>query len=245
MSDIHTLLSKKPFAIVAHRGGGGEAIENSIAAFRNAMEIGVDIIETDVRSTKDGELILLHDEDFERVAGEKIKPAQATLSYIKEYMKLYGKEPVATLQEALEAIDGKVGLFIEIKEPETTRKVVELVRSFDALGWCAVISFWDEALQIAANEMPQLTKGLIYSKAPGRIKDAKELGADFVLPHYPLATKKANHFAHALGLKVVVWTVDEVEWAREMYERGVDGIATNYPSLLEKIREDMMKEERD
>lgn len=226
-------IKRKPFSVVAHRGGIEKYPENTIAAIQHALELGVDVVEVDVRPTKEGELILLHDPDFKRVAGVDAKPQDLSLQEIKG-IDIQGQH-VATLQEALEAVNGNAGLFIEIKEPHTTKQVIELVQKMDAGEWIAIISFWEEAVKAA--KAANLTAGLVYSRPPGKIKEAHELGADFVLPKYTIATQKANRFAHALGLPVVIWTVNEKGKAKEMVERGVDGIATDYPSLLLELQD--------
>ncbi len=229
-------LSKKPFSIVGHRGAKGVKPENTLASLSYAVEKGVDIVEVDVRRTKDNHLILLHDPDFERLTGKKIKPSDMELSYIKENIKIDG-QPVATLDEALELIDGKVGMFIEIKEPETIDDVLERVLLHNALEWTAIISFYDKALIRAKELLPSIKTGLIYFKPPGRIFDAKKLNADFVLPYYRIATAKANYTAHKVGLKVVVWTINDKNTAKEMLKRKADAMATDYPEILVKFRE--------
>ncbi len=226
-------IKRKPFAVVAHRGGIEKYPENTVAAIAYAVSLGVDIVEIDVRSTKEGELVLLHDPNFKRIAGIDVSPSQLTLEEIKR-IEIKG-QCVATLQEALEAVEGQTGLFIEIKEPQTTDRVIESVSSAGAAKWVAIISFWEEAVSEA--KVAGLVAGLVYSKPPGKIKEAKELGADFILPKYTVATQKANRFAHALGLPVVVWTVNKKELAKEMLTRGVDAIATDHPSMLMGLRD--------
>jgi glycerophosphoryl diester phosphodiesterase len=226
-------IKRKPFGVVAHRGGIEKYPENTVAAISYAVELGVDVVEVDVRPTKDGELILLHDPDFERVAGVKARPEELTMEEIGK-IKI-DAQPVATLEEALRVIGGKCALFVEIKEPKTTQKAIEIIQKAGAGEWAAIISFWEEAV-IGAKEA-SLAAGLVYSRPPGKIKEAKEIGADFVLPKYTIATQKANRFAHALGLPVVVWTVNDAQKAQEMVERGADAIATDYPSVLLKMRD--------
>ena len=225
-------ITRKPFAVVAHRGGTEKFPENTIAAITHAVELGVDVVEIDVRPTKDGELILLHDPDFKRVAGVDAKPEDLSMDEIAK-LSIDG-QPVATLDEALQAIGGRCGLFVEIKNPATTAEAIEKIQKSGATQWAAIISFWEEAVQVAKEA--GLFAGLVYSVPPGKIKEAKELGADFVLPKYTIATQKANRFAHALGLPVVVWTVNDEAKAKEMIERGVDAIATDYPSQLLELR---------
>ena len=232
---IKQLLTKKPFGIVGHRGARGVKPENTIAAIEYGINAGVDIVEVDVRRTKDGKLILLHDPDFKRFTGRAIKPEELDLKFIKENITIDG-EPVATLDEALETVNGRVGMFIEIKEPITTDDVLAAVLRHKALEWVAIISFYDKALTTAKQLLPSVTTGLIYMKPPGRIFDAKKLEADFVLPYWKIATAKANYTAHKLGLKVVVWTINDEKTAMEMLERKADVMATDYPDLLVELR---------
>ena len=234
--NIISRLSRKPFSIIGHRGAKGLEPENTLRSISRALEIGVDIVEIDVRSTKDGVLILLHDEDFSRVAGIPVKARNLAFKEIREEIRVYG-ESVPTLEEALEFVNGKSGLFIEIKEPETTGNIIKLLRRCGLPESVALVSFHDEAL-IAARRMEQsIVTGLIYSRPPGRIIDAKKIGAKIVLPRYPLATEKAVSLAHRLGLKVAVWTVNDPSIAEKMVERGVDAIATDYPDRLVELRE--------
>jgi len=233
---IEQALHTAPFAVVAHRGGGLEAPENTIKAIRHAVRIKADIVEVDVRSTKDGELILLHDSDFGRVAGVDRKALDLDLATIKERITI-GGEPVATLQEALEAAKGKIAMFLEIKEPATVARVVELVQKLDMQRDVCIISFYEEALREAKRLDSSIATGLVYSYPPGKIKEAKELGCALVLPHYRLASAKANRFAHALGLQVGVWTVNETDMAIAVYEKGADLIASDYPKMVLKLRE--------
>jgi glycerophosphoryl diester phosphodiesterase len=232
---IKELLNKKPFGIVGHRGARGVKPENTISAIEYGIQAGVDIVEVDVRRTKDGKLILLHDPDFKRFTGKAIKPSDVELSFIKENIRIEG-EPVATLEEALEVVNGKVGMFIEIKEPITTDDILASVLRYRMLESVAIISFYDTALTTAKKLLPSITAGLIYMKPPGRIFDAKKLGADFVLPYYKIATAKANYTAHKLGLPVVVWTINDEETAKEMLERKADAMATDFPDLLVEFR---------
>ncbi len=237
--NIEEALNKKPFGIVGHRGAKGVKPENTIASIKYAIEVGVDIVEVDVRKTKDNVLILLHDPDFKRLTGEEIKPQDVDFSYIRENISIDG-EPVATLDEALSTVNGKVGLFIEIKEPETTPDVLELVIKHNAIHWAAVISFYDEALIQTKELLPSIKTGLIYFKPPGRIFEAKKLGADFVVPNWKIATAKANAVAHRLGLKVVAWTINDEETAKKVLERKADVMATDYPDMLVSFRKKLL-----
>ncbi len=215
--------------------------ENTLAAFRYALEAGADVVEMDVRRTRDGHFILLHDKDFKRLTGRAIPPEALDLAFIREHIRADG-EPIPTLEEALELLKGRIGLFVEIKEPETTEQVLEVLRRYDVREQTAVISFWDEALTRVHTLDPAQVTGLIYARAPGRIPDAKKLGARIVLPHFRLATAKANAFAHRLHLKVVSWIVNDEETARKQVENGTDALATDDPAWLVRWREEVAAE---
>ncbi|BCD68516.1 glycerophosphodiester phosphodiesterase [Nitratiruptor sp. YY09-18] len=238
---IKKALHTKPFGVIAHRGGGLEAPENTIKGIKHAIRIKADIVEVDIRSTKDGELILLHDSDFDRVAGIAKEAKELEFSYIKENILIEDSEPVATLVEALEVARGKIAMFLEIKEPEICQKVVELVQEQQMQQNVCIISFYEEVMSEVKRLDSTIATGLVYSYPPGKIPEAKQLGCALVLPHYRIATAKANKFAHHIHLKVGVWTVNEEDLALAMYERGADFVASDYPKMLLKLRKKLQE----
>ena len=235
-------LSVKPFAVVGHRGAKGECAENTLPCIEHAVKIGVDIVEVDVRETKDGELIILHDEDFKRVAGVDLKPKDLTLKEIKERIRIYGKHEVPTLSEVLDFIKGTdVGIFIEIKEPPTTTKIVSLVEEYSLENRVSLISFYSEALEGVKALNPKLITGLIYIKPQNAIIKAKEIKAKLILPYYKVATPKAVAFAHRLKLKVVSWVINDESSFERSYNANVDAMATDVPNWLLKKRQEISK----
>ncbi len=238
MASILEALSRKPFSVVGHRGAAGVKPENTLEGIEYALKIGADVVEVDVRSTKDNVLILLHDETFERLAGIPLRARDLDYSWIKKNIRL-NDETIPTLDEALDLVRDNGYMFIEVKEPDVTGRVIELVEKHKLVDRVAIISFYDEALAIAKTQRPDIVVGLIYFKPPGRIFDAKRLKARIVLPYYRIASAKANRTAHKLGLKVVVWTINDGETARDMLNRGVDAIASDYPDLLVRFREEI------
>jgi len=238
MSTILDLLSIKPFAVVGHRGSKEECAENTLSCIEYAIKQGADIVEFDVRETKDGELILLHDETFERVANLNKKPSELTLKEIKETVKVFGKFEVPTLEEVLELLKGyPVGAFVEIKELQTVDKVVLTVKRFGNLDLTMFISFYSEVLKKVKEIDKNLFTGLIYSKPNGGILEAKKIKAEAVLPRWPLATPKAVAFAHRLKLKVISWVVNDEKALNRGLEAKVDAMATDRVSWLVKERE--------
>ena len=228
-------LSRRPFAVIGHRGAAGLALENTLTAFKKALEVGVDIVEFDIQLTADGIPVLLHDETLERIAGLHVNVRNTSFSELKN-VTLPGGEKIATLEELLALDAGRLPLFIEIKHPGDTSRVLEVIAREKAIDYVAIISFHEEALRIARERLPSIPRGLIYATPPGKIVEAKKLGCNIVLPRYTLATEKAVAFAHRLGLKVVAWTVNDVTTAVRLVKRNVDGIASDYPDRIVELR---------
>ncbi len=238
MTSILEALSRRPFSVVGHRGAAGVKPENTISSLKFAVDSGADVIEIDVRATKDNVLILLHDESFERLVGIPLKARDLEYRWIKENIRIGGEE-IATLEDALRIIGDKANLFIEIKEPDITVDAIDLVKTYGLISRVALISFYDEVLSTVKSAEPRIVTGLIYFKPPGRIFEAKRLGAKIVLPYYRIASSKANAVAHKLGFKVVVWTINDLETAKQMINRGVDAIASDYPDMMVRFRNEL------
>ncbi len=216
------------FLSVAHRGGGCEVAENSLAGILHGIGVGCDVVEFDVRATKDGVVVLLHDEDLIRVAGMDRKLAEVSFDELQKF-QIFHKEPFVTFDEVLRQTK-KRRCFVEVKEPDTIAQVMELIFKYEAVDRCTIISFFEEALIEAKKIELRIQTGLIYYR--GKIEVAKEIGADLVLPYYKIATKKANDFAHSLGLKVGVWSVNQRVDIEKMIANGADFIASDYPTML-------------
>ncbi len=234
MSLILSALSKKPFAVVGHRGAAGLALENTLTAVQKALELGVEIVEVDLHRTKDGVLILFHDDNLKRIAGRDDKISNVTYGVLKQ-VDLNG-DYIPTLEEAIELIDGKAGLYVDVKDPATVKDALKLIEEKNADSWVAIISFYDDVLTMVKTLNKDVVTGLIYFKPPGRIFDAKKLGAEIVLPKWNIATEKANRTAHKLKLKVSTWTVNDTSVAIKLAKRGADGIASDFPDKLKKLQ---------
>lgn len=218
--------------LVGHRGIPELELENTLQSIQKAIELGARVVEVDLQKTKDGVLVLSHDDNLKRTFGVDINIRETDWENLKKVEK--DGYSLARLEEALELVSGRVGMFLEIKHPEDSKKVLEIVESLKAQDWTAIISFYPQTLEEVKGK---ITTGLVYSKPPGMIPEAKKLGCRFVLPKYPLATQKAIDFAHRLKLKVVAWTVNEPQKAKELFERGVDGVATdNVYKLRQEIK---------
>lgn len=239
LNHVLTTLSKRPFAVIGHRGAPSIAPENTISSFLKAIEAGADLVELDVQVTLDGIPIALHDEDLVRVAGININARKSRFNDLREIS--VGGEKIPSLEEVLRLVTDKVGILIEIKVPGDENVVIDTVKMVGVEEKIAIISFYEEALANVKRRSPNVPCGIIYTQPPGKILKAKMAGFEMVVPRYPLATKKAVDLAHRMGIKVVVWTVNDEKLVAEMASRGVDGITTDYPSMVVKIRSSLIE----
>jgi glycerophosphoryl diester phosphodiesterase len=198
--------------------------------------------ELDVQATRDGAVVVIHDETVDRTTNGVGAVAQLTLDEIRlldaglKKSEAYRGERIPTLDEVLKAVKGKLGLNIEIKEGAVERQVCELMRSYDALGTSMVSSFEWKALEIVQSIDPEIRLALLAEENRDLLIDAAtSMRAYAVNPRFDLVDAAFCDKAHARGLQVFVWTVDAPDAMRILVRHGVDGIMTNYPARLRDV----------
>lgn len=235
MVEISDFLSKKPFAVVAHRGASGYEPENTIRAVERAIDMGADAVEVDVRLSKDKVPVVIHDETIDRTTDGSGRVDNYTVQQLKSFDAGRG-EKIPLLSEVLDVVRGRICLLLELKEVDVSKYVLDLVENRNMLNQVMFISFHEEALKNIAQANPKTYRGLIYAKPEEFILKARNLGCVAIMPHYRLASLKTVEFAHRFNLKVNVWTVDDLETVGELVKRGVDSITTNKPDLILNFR---------
>lgn len=221
---------KQRFLIIAHRGASAYEPENTLAAFRRAIDMGCDAIEFDVRFTSDGVPVVIHDEDLRRVAGVDRRIGEHTLEEIRE-VTVMGGERIPTLDEVLSEVGGKVAIFMEIKELFSEERIVEMLKSYGVVDHTLIISFNYEHLRRIKDRDRSIEIGLLTYLKPLPIDRAVKLNAMAILPRHNLVTLDSVREIHSRKLKVYTWTVNDVSIALKMKSYGVDGIATDDPAI--------------
>ncbi|HJW66045.1 MAG TPA: glycerophosphodiester phosphodiesterase family protein [Candidatus Bathyarchaeia archaeon] len=216
---------------IGHRGARAYEPENTLQSFRKALEMGVDAIEFDVRRTKDNHIVIIHDADVKRTTNGKGLVADLTLKEIKD-LSTEKDEKIPTLEEALELLDSKVKILVELKEQGIEEKVLSIVCAKKLEKNVIITSFLEPALKKIRELNPEVETGLIYAKHPNPLKSALELKTNYLLPLYRFTHTANVEKAHQNGLKVLVWTINTEEEAEEYDKKGVDGIATDKPDIL-------------
>lgn len=258
-------LKGKDFEIIAHKGASGIAPENTMVAFQKALDLGVDMIELDVRHTKDEEIVVFHDSTLERTTNGRGLVEEKTLAEIKEldagswFHPDYTGEKVPTLKEVLDMIDGKCKVLIEIKHMDHphyhdfAEKLIDIVRAEkDGFEWCILQSYEEKYIEEAhAYDDRIQTKKLLIGEdsAPliafyvetrvhlGRSKKESRLNA--LNPHYETLSPRRVFRMHARGFEVYTYPVNERDDMIKMLNMGVDGIITDFPGRLIKLRKDI------
>ncbi|MGB9718046.1 MAG: glycerophosphodiester phosphodiesterase [Thermoproteota archaeon] len=218
---------------IGHRGARFYEPENTLRSFRKALELGVDAVELDVRRTRDGELVVIHDAEVDRTTNGKGLVSELTLEEIKSLDAGKG-EKIPTLEEVLSFLDKKVKILMELKETGIEDAVLKLVHEKGLEKNVVIISFLENALRRIRELDENVEIGLIYVRHENPVKTALELRANYVLPQYRFAHSALIKRAHENDLKVIVWTVNDEEEARKYAEKGVDGITSDRPDILSK-----------
>ncbi len=212
--------------IIAHRGGGTEGAENTVAGIEKAWEIGAYGSEIDIQRTKDGYYVLNHDGNFQRVAGEKRKPEEMTLEEIKA-LRVDG-EAVPTLEETLEASRGNGVLFIELKGETADRQMaddaVKIVKEFGMEEKCVLISLKYELIDYIERTYPEMQTGYLTFASFG---DTAKLNCDYLALEEESATADAISAIHEQGKKALVWTANERKSQKHFLCSMADGLITD------------------
>ncbi|HWP57893.1 MAG TPA: glycerophosphodiester phosphodiesterase family protein [Candidatus Acidoferrales bacterium] len=234
---------------VAHRGASGCYPENSRLAFEKALEAGVDMIELDCQLSRDGHLVVFHDQRLERLAGVKGTVRGSTLAQLKrldigrKFKKSFRGQRIMTLEEAMSLLAGKVDLAVEIKTSRRAPLGIELkvlfVLSYYRYLARSVISSMDyRALERVRELAPQARVGVIHHQGirADPLEVAARLSAESLHVEKSGATPELIGAARARGLKIFVWTVNEVTEMEKFFALGVDGIISDYPERFWKIK---------
>jgi len=229
--------------IIAHRGAPSHAKENTIESFEKAMVLGADMIEFDVRRTKDNVLIAFHDE---MIQGQFAK--DLTYGAISQ-MAMHQGFGIPTVEQVLKWAKGKIRLDVELKEEHYEKESVELLCRYLEEDQFMITSFNDASLRFIKERYPDIKTGLILGKEiPDYhiltrlqeffpMKRCKKVKADFLVAHLKLLRVGFLERAQRRHLPVFVWAVnaEETIW-KLLHDRRVYGIITDQPDLAVSLR---------
>ncbi|MGX4693396.1 glycerophosphodiester phosphodiesterase [Streptomyces sp. JNUCC 63] len=232
----------------AHRGGAADGLENTVAQFRRAVDLGYRYIETDVHATADGRLVAFHDATLDRATDGAGRIADLPWQDVR-HARVAGLEPVPLFEELLETFP-EVRWNVDIKAEPALRPLLDLIERANAWERVCVGSF-SEARVVRAQRLagPRLatsygTRGVLGLRLrswglPAALRRSA-VAAQVPVSHWgvPVVDPLFVRAAHARGLHVHVWTVNEPDRMHRLLDLGVDGIMTDHIDTLRKVMED-------
>ena len=234
---------------IAHRGFSGRYPENTMLAFEKALEIGAEGIEFDVHLSKDGELVIIHDELLDRTTNGSGLVAEHPLAQLRQldasasFTGVYGVNPIPTLEEYFQLIQGKEILTnIELKTgviwyPGIEEKTLEIIDRYGRRGDTLISSFNHFSILRMKELAPDLRCGFL--------EESRIIGpAAYCTKHkvecwHPLCYDMTEDVVRELKdakVQINAWTVNRREDMEDMLRKGIDGVITNFPDLFAQVR---------
>ncbi|MFE7230985.1 glycerophosphodiester phosphodiesterase [Streptomyces sp. NPDC002405] len=232
----------------AHRGGAADGLENTVAQFRQAAGLGYRYMETDVHATADGRLVAFHDATLDRVTDGAGRIADLPWEDVRQ-ARVAGREPVPLFAELLETFP-EVRWNVDVKAEPALHPLLDLIERTNAWDRVCVGSF-SEARVIRAQRLagPRLatsygTRGVLALRLRSwglpAVPRRSAVAAQVPVSQYgvPVVDRRFVRGAHARGLHVHVWTINEPALMDRLLDLGVDGIMTDHIDTLRKVMED-------
>ncbi len=243
MADRYRQARESGVALIGgHRGNPAEHPENTLASFRSAIELGVDMIECDVHLSSDGHLVVIHDHTLDRTTNGSGLVVQHTLAELRA-LDAGGGEPLPVLSEVCALARGRVGLCVEIKQipipyPGLEERLVACLGELDMVEQTTVISFHHGAVKRLKELEPRTASGVVEGARPidpvGLMRSAN---ADVYSPHYGAMDPDLVREVHDAGGVVGVWPVDDGAAVAWCLACRPDSVFTNRPrEILPALR---------
>lgn len=254
---VFSKLKRKPCGVVAHRGYSAIAPENTLSAIREAIKAGSHGCEFDIYSTKDGQIVLLHDRTVDRTTNGKGKIAELNFDYVRGLDagswkdKKFTGEQIPTLDEALAVLkDSGCIPVIEIKIEGISRQVVEAVRRAEMLDQTAVIAFSGKVVKEIRELEPNLPcywlwskglKGKPKERAATIVREAAKHGTNMVDLNYNMLSDEVLRELKRRGMKVWCWTINDPAVMDALMRWGVEGLTTDRPNDAVRLIKEIKK----
>jgi glycerophosphoryl diester phosphodiesterase len=227
--------------VIAHRGASSYAPENTCAAFDLALRMGARQIELDVQATRDGEIVVIHDDTVDRTTDGAGPVADQTLAALRaldagmRFGSAFAGERILLFAEVLERYRGRAHLHVELKgrSSDLTQRTADLIRRHGMAGEITLTSFQKVRLEEARSYAPELPAGWLVREVTDEVvSDARALGLAQLCPRADRVTPELVDRLHAGGFVVRAWGVANEELMRRVVEAGADGMTVNFPDKL-------------
>lgn len=238
---------------IGHRGAKAYAPENTISSFKKALEFDCDMVEFDIRITKDKYPVVIHSNNLRRLTKSPVRVNKLTLAQIRK-LKVHKTENIPTLGEVLEVINNKIGVNIEIKSKGSAQIIIQTLRDYKVdFSKVMISSNHPREIRTAEELESGITTALIFRSTNAVnlwfVLDFLALlllpitkyyiswifrksKADYLNINYHFLDKRKVALFKKQGIKICAWTVDSRKKIDYLKNLGIDGIITNYPDRL-------------
>ena len=252
--------------IIGHRGASEHAPENTLAAFKMAIDAGADGIEFDVQLAKDGVPVVIHDATLRRTGLRPNKIADLTaeqlghidvgswfnLKFPKKAKPEFANETVPTLSQVLELtrdFDGLIYIELKVNVPDyvaLASTVCQVIRDSPQLSQMIVKSFELGTIPEVRHRLPEVQTAALFEptirdylrRRKYMIALAREFGAHQISLHHSLVTRKLTTLALVAGMPITIWTADDPKWNRRCQKLGIGALITNDPLKMKSVCRD-------
>jgi glycerophosphoryl diester phosphodiesterase len=225
---------RDPVVAIAHRGDPIGHRENTLPAFAAALAQGADMLELDLRRTRDGAIVVLHDQSLLRLWERDASVGDLDLC---EVLRLgEGDVRIPTLRQVLDAVPPELELMVDFTRREVVAGALDQALSADALDRCLFVTGNVEALRLLRGLSGRARIGLTWTEgADPPLGLLGELGAEYWNPMFSFVTAAGVAAAHEAGLRVSTWTVDAPEDMARVVAEGVDAVVSNRVAELVEL----------
>ena len=267
-ASVYYQTAKRPL-VIAHQGGDGIRPGDTMVTFEHAVQIGADVLEMDAHITKDGQIVLMHDEKVDRTTEGTGLIEDMTLEDLRQLDAAYkwsnddGKTfpyrgqgiQVPTLEELLQKFpDMRYVIEIKLTQNPIDKPLCDLIRKYNMQDKMVITSFHDEAMRRFRETCPEVATSASRGEVTKFVLLGKILLSGLIMPQYesiqppydpqesmniPIMTRRFIREAHAKNIAVEPWTVDDPELMKQYIEWGVDGIMTDRPDLMINVLKEL------
>ncbi|HLD46697.1 MAG TPA: glycerophosphodiester phosphodiesterase family protein [Desulfobaccales bacterium] len=218
--------------IMGHRGAPADEPENTLRSFARALAVGVAAVELDVQLTRDGRLAVIHDETLDRTTNGRGPVQDFTLAELQRLDAGRG-EPVPSLEEVFDLVQGKADLVVELKQPEAAGALLDFFRARRPFEAATIVSFWHPAVKALKEAEPRLNTGVLMVGCPADpVGLARAARAGTLALNFRYVTRELVDAAHQQDIMVIVWNIDDPETLQPYLAMNLDAICTNRPAEI-------------
>jgi len=229
----------KDFVIIAHRGASGYEFENSISAFKKAIELKAHMIETDAQVTNDGIIVLSHDNSIKKITNQKGYISKLSFKDLRK-IPLKNGETIPTYQELIDLCKNKIDINLEIKARRVEQKVLTITEENKMLNNVLFSSFSLKTLKKIReiNSKARLAyliivEGSFIARLNFWMNKILNIGVESINPFHAFISSKLVQEAHKKEIAIYPWTINDGTKIKKLIkEKNIDGVFTDYPDIL-------------